>query len=330
MSDSPLLVLNEAEIRSIAALDDSALAAVADGFARLARKGEVMVPPPMGIHVKERRAEIHIKTAYAKGLPGFAVKIASGFGTNKERGLPLGSGVMLLMSAETGFPMALLADNGYLTNLRTAIAGALAAKYLARGNAAVAGIVGTGVQARFQLRALRLVRGIERALVFGRRPEAAAEVASEMQAELGIPVTVAATLAELAAACDIMVTTTGAREPLVRAEHLHPGLHITAVGSDGAGKQELDEEVLVKADLIGVDLRSQSARLGELQHATPAANLDDERVVEMSALCAGTRKGRTADAQVTVCDLTGLGIQDTSIALHTYARARERGIGRTL
>ena len=323
-----MLILNESEIRACVALDLPALEAVEEGFASLAR-GEVIVPPPMGIEVPERQAEIHVKTAYVRGLPGFAVKIASGFGINTSRGLPTSSGLMVLFSAETGFPLALLQDNGYLTDVRTALAGAIAAKHLARKTVSVIGIVGTGDQARHQLRALRLVRDVRRVVVYGRRREAAAAYAQEMSEELQVPVDMAAAVADLVAASDLVVTTTGSRAALIRAGDVRAALHITAMGSDGPGKQELDPQILGRADKVVCDLRSQCARLGELQHALRAGILgEDGAVSELGDLVAGLKPGRTGDGELTVCDLTGLGIQDTSIAVFAFERAKAAGLGR--
>ncbi|MGH9334472.1 MAG: ornithine cyclodeaminase family protein, partial [Vicinamibacteria bacterium] len=165
------LLLNETEIRSSVGLDLEGLSAVEDGFSRFAR-GEAILPFPIGLDVPEPHAEVHIKTAYVRGLSGFAVKIASGFFGNMKLGLPVSSGLMLLISAETGEPRALLLDNAYLTEVRTALAGAIAAKHLAKPEIETVGVVGVGMQARMQLEALKLVREFRRALVYGRKPEA--------------------------------------------------------------------------------------------------------------------------------------------------------------
>ena len=184
---TPFLLLNEAEIRSCVDVDAAALAAVEDGFARLAR-GEVVVPPPIGIDVPEKEAEVHVKTAYVRGLPTFAVKIASGFYGNAKVGLPVSSGLMMVLSAETGWPEALLLDNAYLTEVRTALAGAIAAKYLAPAAVQAAGVIGVGMQARFQLRALKLVRDFRKVMVYGRKPEAVRKFVAEVSDELRVEV----------------------------------------------------------------------------------------------------------------------------------------------
>jgi ornithine cyclodeaminase len=312
-------VIDEATLRTKVGLARDALAAVEAAFAALGR-GEVKMPPVLHLDLPERNAEMDVKTAYVPGLPAFALKVSTGFFDNPKRGLPSLSGMMALISAETGRIEAVLLDNGYLTDIRTALAGAIAADRLARQDAKVAGIVGAGLQARLQLEALRLVRGIERALVWGRDPSKAEALAEEMTAKLGLPVT-AAPIERVAREADILVTTTAAREPLVRAAWLHPGLHVTAMGSDAPGKQELEPEVLARADRVVVDRRSQAERLGELRGALEAGALRPDRPIdELGEIVAGIKPGRGSPEEITVCDLTGTGAQDTAIALHA-ARA---------
>lgn len=322
------LFLNEQEIRVCVAVDHKALAAVEEGFTRLAN-GDAVVPEPMGIRVPEREADVHIKTAYVRGMPGFAVKIASGFSTNAARGLATSSGMMILLSAETGFPMALLLDNYYLTEVRTAVAGAIAAKYLARASLRTVGVLGAGSQGRFQIEGLRLVRSFDRLLVWDRRPDAVRGFCEEMSKRLGIDVVGAASASQVVRGSDLVVTATPAREPLVRAVDLHEGLHITAMGSDGPGKQELEPQVLERADRLVCDRKAQCLRLGELQHGLAAGLLNEQSAIaELGELTSGAKPGRTNEREITVCDLTGVGVQDTSIACLAYAEARAKGLGR--
>jgi ectoine utilization protein EutC len=329
MAAEEFLILDEKELRACVALDAAALAAIESAFAQMAR-GEADVPAPMGIVVPEREGEVHIKSAYLRGHDGFAVKIASGFWRNAAEGLPVSSGMMLLLDARTAFPLALLLDNGYLTEVRTALAGAIAAKYLAPEVVRTVGVIGAGMQARMQVEALRLTRAFECVRVWARRAEAAQGYAQEISAKLGVEVRAAASSREVVRDSDLVITTTPARQPLVTAADMHPGLHITAMGSDGPGKQELDPQVLARADLVACDRRSQCERLGELQHAA-AAGVDTSkmRIVELGQVIAGAQPGRTSEQQVTVCDLTGVGVQDTAIASLAYAKARARGLGRT-
>jgi ornithine cyclodeaminase/alanine dehydrogenase-like protein (mu-crystallin family) len=256
------------------------------------------------------------------------VKVASGFYANAKAGLPVSSGLMIVLSAETGWPQALLLDNAYLTEVRTALAGAIAAKHLAPATVETAGVIGVGMQARFQLRALKLVRDFRKVVAFGRRAEAVRRFIADVSEELQVEVVPARDPAEVARLSAVVVTATPAREPLLTVGDLHEGLHITAMGSDGPGKQELDPRILGRADLVACDLRAQCERLGELQHAVAAGTLTAATpVVELGALAAGQRPGRTSESQITVCDLTGVGVQDTAIAGFALARARARGLG---
>lgn len=323
MAQTDFLLLNEKEIRSCVGLDLEALAAVEDGFTRLAR-GEAILPAPIGIDVPERHAEIHVKTAYVRGLDGFALKVASGFYRNPDQGLPVSSGLMLLLSAGTGRPQALLLDNAYLTEIRTALAGAIAAKHLAKRNIETVGVVGAGMQARFQVEALKLVREFRRVLVYARKPEAVDSYIKDVSSALGVEVVGAPSISDLVHRSDMVVTATPAREPLVFAKDLHPGIHVTAMGSDGPGKQELHPDVLSRADRIVCDSRAQSTRLGELQQARLT---DDAPVVELGQVTAGLEPGRRDESEITVCDLTGLGVQDTAIAVFAFGKASARGLG---
>lgn len=323
----PCLLLTESMLRSTVRLDAPALAVIEDAFTRLAR-GDAEMPPPMGIDVREADGEIHVKSAYIRGLPSLAVKIASGFYRNPARGLPTSSGLIALLSAETGFPSALLLDNAYLTDLRTALAGAVAAKHLAPERVEVVGVVGAGVQARLQVEALALVRRFRTVLVWARRSDAAQAYAHEMSDRLRLEVAPCSNVAELVRRADVVITATPSRVALVPADSLHQGLHITAMGSDGPGKQELDPTVLRKADRVVCDQKAQCFRLGELQHALRTGDFsEDSPIDELGELTAGTKPGRRSAREITVCDLTGAGVQDTAIALHALQRAREEGLG---
>ncbi|HSS66115.1 MAG TPA: ornithine cyclodeaminase family protein, partial [Gammaproteobacteria bacterium] len=224
-----------------------------------------------------------------------------------------------------------LLDNGYLTDLRTGLAGAVAAKHLAPESVATVGMVGTGAQARYQIHGLGLVRSFERLLVFGRDPDRLLAYQEEMRRQLGIHVERARSIEELVAESDLVVTTTPSTQALIQPAWLHPGLHITAMGSDLGGKQELAPQVLVDADLLVCDRKTQCAEMGELQHAIAAGLIGrDADIVELGSITSGRHPGRASPDQVTVCDLTGTGVQDTAIAAMAYARARELGLGKEI
>ncbi len=316
-----VVLVTEAELRRVVGLDREGLEAVRLGFAKLSG-GEVVQPPIMHIEIAEHNGEVDLKGAYVKGLDSFALKLSSGFFENHKRGLPSASGLMVLVSAETGVPQALLLDNGYLTDVRTGLAGALAAELLAPEEVETVGILGSGAQARYQLRALTLVRDFQRVLVWSPNRENSERYAQEMSAELGRPVSVTSA-EEAVTSSQVVVTTTPSHSPILLREWLHPGLHITAMGSDSAGKNELDPAVLGDADVVVVDHRGQCLQFGELRSAVASGAVPaNRRVAELGDVILGEREARTSSEQVTVADLTGTGVQDTMIARLALQRVR--------
>jgi ornithine cyclodeaminase len=273
-------------------------------------RGECEMPMPMHLDIAPERAEVHMKSSYRRGGKHFALKIASTFPRNPARGLPTGSGMIMLCSAETGQPDALLDDAGHLTDVRTAAVAALMARELVRRDSAL-GILGTGIQARLQAEWHAHVLPLERLWIWGRNTERAEACARELRQSLaGVDVTVAASPAEVARESLLIVTCTAARKPLLHAADIRPGTLISAVGSDAPGKQELDPAILHRAGLLLADSRAQCEKLGELQHAPE----EWERSIKMGAFL----QNGAAAAEVTVCDFTGLGIEDLYIAEHCY------------
>jgi len=318
-------LLSEADLRRAVPLDLAAVDCIEDAFRRLAAGG-VVLPPILSMEIHDFNGEVDVKTAYVPGLDSFALKISPGFFDNPRLGLPSTSGLMVLFSARTGQVEAVLLDNGYLTDVRTAAAGAVAARHLAREDATSAAILGTGMQARLQLKALTLVRPIRRAAIWGRDRAKADALASELAAEFGIDV--AATGAEEAVAnADIVVTTTPATSPILRTVWLRPGQHITAMGSDQPTKCEVEPAALARVDLYVPDRLSQTRVMGELRAAIAAGAMADTDYPELGSIVAGTAPGRTDPAQITLVDLTGTGVQDTAIATLARARASETGAG---
>jgi ectoine utilization protein EutC len=325
-----IAVLTEADLRATVALDGDAVSIVEQAFAALAGGGVVM-PPILSMAIEEANGEVDVKTAYVPGLDGFAIKVSPGFFDNPKRGLPSLNGLMILLSAQTGIVQAVLLDNGYLTDIRTAAAGAVAASHLAPARIDTAGVIGAGLQAELQMRALALVRDFGRVLVWARDPAKAAAYAERLSRLLGRPVVVADSAEACVRDSQVVVTTTPARGPLIEPAWLHPGLHITAMGSDSAEKNELDPGVVVAADRFVCDRRSQSEVVGELRAVRAAGIADDAfEVEEIGAICAGMRPGREDEAAVTVCDLTGTGVQDTAIATHAFRVARAKGMGQMI
>jgi ornithine cyclodeaminase len=325
-----ILVLSEREIQQAVSMPE-AMMAVEGAFAALAR-GEARLPEVIGLEVPEVDGEIHVKGAHLQGAPYVVFKVATGFWQNPLRGLPTSSGLMMAFDAATGFPAALLLDNGYLTDLRTGAAGGVAANNLANPVLDKVAIIGSGVQARHQLRAVARVRELEgRVAVWSRSRENAQVYAREMVAELDVDVAVAADVRTALRNADLVITTTPSREPLIQGEWLSRGVHINAVGSDAPDKQELDVTVLARADIIVADRLSQCLRLGEIHHAVDACVINADDVAgELGEVIIGRAPGRTSEAQITVCDLTGVGVQDAAIASLVLEKAGALGLGTVL
>ncbi len=317
-------VLTETDLRGAVKLDLTAVDVVERAFAALAG-GRVVMPPILSMDLPDVHGEVDVKTAYIPGFDAFAIKVSPGFFDNPKIGLPSLNGLMILFSARTGLVEALLMDNGYLTDVRTAAAGAVAARHLAPAEVRTAGVIGTGVQARLQVEAARLVRPFGRVLVWGRDLGKAEACAEDLAARLGIEAVAEPDPARLVAESQLVVTTTPSREPVLRAEWLHPGLHVTAMGSDQEGKGEIAPEALAAADLYVADRVSQCRELGELRSAIAAGLMSADGVPELGQIIAGTAAGRVSDEQVTICDLTGTGAQDTAIANHALAAAGDAG-----
>ncbi len=324
------LVVTESELRSCVTLDEEGLEAVEDSFVRYAN-GEARVPPVVGIEVPEQNGACDVKGAYMSGFPYFAIKISTRFFDNPSRfGISTGSGMMALVNAENGVPEVLLLDNGYLTHVRTALAGAVAGKHLAKREPSTVGLVGAGNQARLQARALRMVRPFDQVLVYNHLSEGSDRFATEMAEVLGCEVSAVGGAEEAVRPADVVVTATPSTSPVVRAEWLRPGAHVTALGADAPHKQELEAAVFGRADVVVCDSRSQCSIRGDLHHAIEAGAVSADAVVELGDVCAGREQGRTGEEQVTVCDLTGVGVQDTAIATLAYRRARAAGLGTSI
>ncbi len=280
-------------------------------------QGRSVIRPVGELILPERNGEVHIKYGYTKEEAYYCIKIASGFYDNPALNLDSSQGMMLLFSQETGAPKAIILDEGYLTNLRTAIAGALVAKAMSPNNVTGVGIVGTGVQARFQLE--ELVKSgfpVQKVWIWGRNPVKAQALQTHFSRQF--EVNIASSTTELAQHCNLIITTTTAKNPLLMAADIQSGTHISAIGSDTPDKQELASDILGKANLVVADSLSQCAVRGEIFHATAAGELAPNAAVELGNVLAGAHPGRVDDGQITVADLTGVAVQDIAIADAVY------------
>lgn len=291
---------------------------IEDGFIYYS-EGRTEVPPVGFLHVEEPPGDVHIKYGYINGDEYYVLKVASAFYNNAELNVPVNNGVILVFSSQTGGIEFILLDEGWLTDIRTAAAGAVAAKHLANRKIDTIGIVGTGVQARLQLELLRDVVDCDKCLVWGRDLTKAQQMIDELKQkqsvqDWGIDIKVTDDLDILVSQSQLIVTTTPARSPLIRADKVQKGTHITAMGSDDLGKQELASELLARADRIVADSVSQCVDHGECYAAIQDNQINESAILELGDVIKFPEKGRTHEDQITIADLTGVAVQDIQVA----------------
>jgi ornithine cyclodeaminase len=322
-------IFKEQEIRNLITYPE-AIGAMEKAFAAYSA-GKAMVPPVVHLDVPENEGEVHIKAAYVLGTPSYTVKIASGFYKNKERGLPLSGGMMLVFDSQTGYPLAFLLDNGYLTDFRTAAAGAVASKYLASQQVQQVGVIGAGMQGRMQVQALSFVRKFKSVKVYDHRTTNIVRYLEDMQGKVDADFSAAGTVRDAVRGSQIVITATPSREALIDSAWVESGTHITALGSDGPHKQELDAQLLAKADHVFADSIEQCIKLGEIHHAIQQGLLKREDIDgELGQVISGAIPGRQSASEITVCDLTGVGVQDAYIAALAFEKANASNAGQVL
>ena len=302
------------EIKSIVKTID-VIGAMEEGFIQYSN-GNTVVPPVGELLFDNPPGDVHIKYGYIKGDDFYVIKIASGFYNNPKLGIPSGQGMMLLFNQKTGQLEAVLLDEGHLTDIRTAAAGALAARYFAPKELIAVGIIGTGVQAKLQLQHLQENNPCRTVWLWGRSKEHAQKLKSEVGDDFDVHI--AATCAEVAQNTKLIISTTPSEIPLLAAGDIKAGTLIVAVGSDTQDKQELESEILQKADLVIADSLPQSKSRGEIYQAVKAGSLKEEKIVELGTAIQDTNLHRRNDEQTIVVDLTGVAVQDIMIASAVY------------
>ena len=288
--------------------------AIEAGFAAYSA-GRAVVPP-VGELLLER-GDVHIKYGYLRSDDYYVIKVASGFYDNPKLGLPSSNGLMLLFCQKTGDLLCILLDQGHLTDTRTAVAGAIAAKYLAPKHVERIGIVGTGIQARLQLKYLDQIVPCHDVLVWGRGEPQLFRYQSEMEGH-GYRIETTQETADILRTCNLVVTCTPSKEPLLDVADLQPGTHITAVGSDTPNKQELDTAILGRADLVVADSISQCLERGEIYQAIRSGHIVERDLLELGQIINEQALGRTNEEQISIADLTGVAVQDIAIATAVY------------
>lgn len=286
-------------------------------------QGKAVIPPVGELQFEEPRGETHIKYGYLRDDDTYVIKIASGFFASPVSQRYTSDGLMLLFRKGTGELVCVLQDECYLTNVRTAAAGAICAKYLAPKGVECIGVIGAGTQGRMQVEYLARVTPCREVMVWDIDPGALDAYKQDVE-PLGYQVRTVSRAADVCARCNLIVTVTPAKSPLLTADMIRPGTHVTAVGSDTPEKQELDPAILHKADIVVADSISQCLLRGEIYHALAAGALQQERIVELGNAIVQPELGRSTEEQITVADLTGVAVQDIQIAKAVYVGLQER------
>ena len=306
-----MIILNRREIELL--IDLPKMAKAVEEAYLSASTGKVKLPPVGHIAFPDLSADCHIKYGHLDGQANFVIKVATGFPQNSEKGQPTGNGLVLVMSALTGEVCALLHDEMLLTDVRTGLGGAIASRTLARSDAKKFLIVGTGSQVRWQIEAHKtLMPQLTHFELWGRNTERAHQAVSKVL-NIG-EVLVATDLKQAVQKADVIVTATGSTQPVIRSGWVKDGAHITAIGADAPGKQELDVELVARAECLVVDLVSQCVDHGEVFHAISSQLVDQSRLVEIGQVLENPTLGRVNDTQVTIADLTGIAAQDIAIS----------------
>ena len=324
------LVLNSSEIKKCVQLNGQLIPIIEDAFKSLAL-GKTTMPPILRLDIEKYHGESDVKAAYIDGLDSYAIKVASGFFNNPNLGLPSSNGLMILLDSKTGVLKSVLLDKGYLTDVRTAIAGAIAAKHLSNPESSNVGIIGAGIQAKMQLEALLLVRNIKTAYIWSRDSKKTNKFVQNIKDKINIKIIACESPEQTVNLSEILITCTPSKSPIIKSEWLKKGLHITAMGSDAEMKNELDPKIIKDCDYYIPDSQSQTSILGELNHAIKAGLVSAEKKYnELGSVIINSNLGRRNINVVTVADLTGTGFQDTAIARHTYKISADKGFGKMI
>jgi len=274
------------------------------------------------------RADVMVKGGAVAGESLFVVKVAPWYADLAATGAAQG-GLFMIFDAATGRPVMAIEDEHHISDIRTAAAGALAARYLAPARVSVAGVVGAGRQAELQALALHRERAFATLLIWARRTPAAEALADRLGRQLPkVAIHVLTDLEALARQAEVLVTTTPATTPLIQADWIGAGRHVTAIGADDAGKCELDPACLARATIVAVDERATALAGGEVHHARAAGHDLGDRMVELGAIIHGSVRGRRSADDITIATFSGIGAQDVLAASAIVAALDRRAIGR--
>jgi len=313
--------INDKNVKELLKMDE-VIKAVENAF-RYYGLGRIQMPPKVFLYFEKYNGDLRAMPAYILDTDEAGVKIVNSHPDNPKKGLPTVLATYILNDPRTGAPLALM-NATYLTDIRTGAASAVAAKYLARKDSRILGIVGCGRQARTQLMAISEVFDIEKVLVYDKNTEQCSLFRKDME-KLGIEIVI--TDIERVCGADILVTTTPVRKPVIKNEWIENGTHINAIGADAPGKQELESEILKRSRIV-IDSWEQAHHSGEINVPLSKGEISrDDIYSELGEIVAGLKKGRESDDEITVFDSTGLAIQDVAVASLAYRKAIEKKVG---
>jgi alanine dehydrogenase len=312
------LLLDQKTIQTIVDVKGS-IRAVENAF-RLLGRGKTQMPSKIYLHLDKFKGDFRAMPAYVEGLSGTTLKWVNVHPGNQRKGLPTVMAMIILSDPKTGYPLCVM-DGTHITALRTAAAGGVAARYLARKESKQAAIIGTGVQAKYQLLALQEVLDLEQISVYGVTFQAAQTYIKMMKKITPLHIQPAKTIKECVRDADVIVTTTPSKKPLLKQAWLKPGVHINAIGADAKGKQELEAKIVKQAKVI-VDSWEQASHSGEINVPLRQGLLKRSDIyADIGQIVTRKKAGRTNGQEITMFDSTGLAIQDTALASWVYQEA---------
>jgi alanine dehydrogenase len=321
----PLRILDSETVASLLRIDD-ALELVERAFAARGH-GRTQMPPKSYLFFAAHNGDLRVMPAYLQGLEQAGVKLVSVHPDNPSRyGLPTVMATVVLVSPSTGEPRCIM-DGTLLTAMRTGAASGVATKYLARSSAASLGVIGAGFQSWFQIEAIAHVRALSRVAIYDVVADRATALSGRVSKQLGLHAASIATMEELVRTCNILVTLTPSRSPLVTDGWVNAGTHINCVGADAPGKQEIEAAILRRARVV-VDDWEQASHSGEINVPfTHGVFRRTDVAAEIGEIVAGLKPGRLAESDITVFDTTGLAIQDVICAWTVFERAEQQDRG---
>jgi len=324
----PILCLSHQDLQQLLSFD-TVLPIVEAAFSQQAVGGSTTFPA-VRVSLDKYQGIFGIKSGFVANTETLGLKAGGYWGRRVALGQPGHFSTIVLFDPNDGHPVALM-DGNYITELRTAAAGAVAAKHLARTDLErlTVGLIGAGVQGRAQVKGLLQVLKVAQVYCFDLNVPAAEQVAADLRAA-GVSAMSVATAEEAVTAANVILTTTPSKQAYVRDEWIQPGMHINAMGSDTRGKQELEISLLRRAKVVVDDL-PQASTLGEVQHLAAAGLLEQHPVyAELGEITAGLKPGRLSSDEITVFDGTGVAFQDLVTAHEAVRLARSRGLGQVV